>query len=137
MAEQSRTGRSLPEIQQIAAFCGDLFGLDAYLRATWHYVPDPVQFEFVRSPEFQVMTAPAVGFFEGDCDDAATFGGAIALALGYFSRFTAYRLPGRELFSHVNLRCLLLDGRLMDIDPTVNPSQLPILGAAEVLEVTL
>jgi hypothetical protein len=137
MRELSRADQGLPEIRQLAELCNDPSGLDSYLRKFWHYKPDPEWAEYVQSPQVQLMIGMEDGFYMGDCDDAATFAGAIALAMGYSSRFTAYRLPGKREFSHVNLRCLVPHWGLFDVDPTVSVSQLPILGAEEILEVHL
>jgi hypothetical protein len=139
MRELAREDHHLPQIQALALHSHDPLGLDAYLREHWHYKPDPVEFEFVMGPRYQLELASGRGYFEGDCDDAATLAGAVLLALHWPARLTAYRMMGNPEFEHVNVRTVDYSGRdgIFDIDPTVPADRLPIRHAEEILEVAL
>lgn len=125
-----------PQIQNLASSLGDPVSLDHFLRQFWRVQADPLEYEFIRTPELQLSELQRTGYLIGDCDDAATLAGAIVSAMGYPCRFVALRLPGDPEFSHVNLRCSVRGGEF-DIDPIVPAHALPIAGAAEVIEVYL
>lgn len=88
-------------------------------------VPDPEEFEFVRSPQFQAEEYFDSGYLQGDCDDAATFAAGLLCAIGYPCKLIAIRRPHDSDFSHVY--CSAREGPyLVDIDPIVPAHRMPI-----------
>jgi hypothetical protein len=95
--------------------------VDQYLRTFWRIVPDPEWCEYVRTPRLQFYLGQQSGFYQGDCDDAATFAAALVKAQGNPCYLIAIRGNGSEEFGHVWLNA---DG--IDIDPVTPASALPI-----------
>jgi hypothetical protein len=78
----------------------------------------------------------------GDCDDSATFAGALVLAIGAYGCFVAIRQAGAFEFSHVWLRAAYDPGSLaspaaFDIDTVTPAALLPIRNYAESMVVYL
>jgi len=129
-----------PEVARLAEEAPDPIALDAFLRSTWFFVPDPVEAEYVKEPRLQFYEAlenyqrDGVVVFQGDCDDAATLAASILSALGYPNWFTAIRMPDNPEFEHV-FTTVQFGNELLQIDPIVPASEMPLLGIAEVMEV--
>lgn len=143
MRAEALEGRALPEAAELASVCADPPALDVYLRRHWRIVPDPEEYEFVRSPAVQFQLAQQNGFFIGDCDDAATLAACVMGALGWPCSLIAGREAGKFEFSHTWLRCFVGGGRpwpafVYDIDPIVPVEKMPVAGTfEELLEVPI
>ncbi len=106
MARLARDGAKLLNVQALAYglhgwYPNDLMvGVDAWIRA--HYRFRPESEELVRTVGRMVEEIQTLGFFEGDCDDAATFYASILYTLGFVVRLVAIRYDPREPeFQHV------------------------------------
>jgi len=124
------------EIRSLAESLGHPLKVDRMLRDLWRVLPDPPEYEYVRSPVFQIHAYQENGFFAGDCDDSATLAGSLLVAMNQPCNLVAIRMPSDAEFSHVFLRCYL-NGRRLDIDPIVPPEQIPIEGIAETMEISI
>jgi len=111
--------------------------VDYFIRSNWVTVPDPETAEYVRSPAAQLRALESGQPFMGDCDDAATLICSLLAAADYPCWFSAIRLPGAEDFSHVYAQASSPGRFVIDLDPTVNPDQLPITGYEERLFVSV
>ena len=108
------------------------FAIDSYIRDRWVTLPDPLDAELIRAPVNQLRALEAGRPFTGDCDDAATLICSLLAAVEYPCWFSAIRMPGAVDFSHVFAQAPdLTTGRVYDLDPTVEPSELPISGYEE------
>lgn len=138
MRELAHKGKSAPRLLSIAQQLGTPPAIDSYLRSVWKWIPDPQEAEFIREPALQMESWAHTGHFFGDCDDAATLAAAMLAALDWPCRFVAIRFADSREFSHVFLRCSLLNyapGEEWDIDPTTSADRLPIVGYSEAMEV--
>lgn len=133
MARLARQHSQHPAIRRLAESLGDPLGLENFLRQTWRFVPDPLFAEYIRAPGNQLAEFADKGYLQGDCDDAATLAAAVLAALNWPAEIMAIRLPGMPEFSHVFVRTVTAAGQVMDIDPIVPASQLPITNVAETL----
>lgn len=120
------------EIKQLANLLGgDPQSLEECIRALWRIVPDPDDCEYVRQPLRQFYVEfPSYKRFVGDCDDAATFAGALCKALGYDCEFIATRPAHSAEYTHVFLR-VYSGGQAIDIDPVTPSEFLPLRSHAE------
>lgn len=73
--------------------------LRSWLARHWRFVEDPDGVEQVTAPELLLERIRSAGWAEGDCDDVATLGAALALAGGHRVRFRVVGW-GRH-YSHV------------------------------------
>jgi hypothetical protein len=112
------------------------FAVDTFVRERWRTLPDPLDTELVRAPVNQLRAIEAGRPFSGDCDDAATLICSMLAAVEYPCWFSAIRLPGAVDFSHVFAQAPA-GGAVLDLDPTVDPSDLPIEGYEERLIVSV
>lgn len=133
MRTLAREAASRPAVQRLADGLGDPSALDAWLREYWRIVPDPIDAEFIRTPEYQLQLAAASGVLVGDCDDAATLAAAVLIALGWAGKFVAIRMPADVEYSHVFVRI----PNYLDVDPIVPIEQMPITNYVESLEVDI
>lgn len=136
MQQEAWKGALVPEIQQLANELGTIENIDSFLRQTWRVIPDPDETEYVRAPQLQLEIFKQYQAFVGDCDDSATFAGALVLALGYAAAFVAIRMAGALEYSHVWLRAYG-PGYVVDIDPVTPAGVLPILNYQESMVVSL
>jgi len=130
------------EVRQLAVLLGDPLTLDAWIRRGWQYVPDPDDYEFVRTPTLQLHEAAVNGgHLKGDCDDAATLAASILTAMRWPWRFVAIRRRPEPEFSHVFVRIPLYGSAdsafQWDIDPIVPAEALPLAGDFELMTVSL
>jgi len=129
MRNLARRDARSSEVLALARECRDPWGLDQWLRQTWHIVPDPSEAEYIQSPAYQIRC----GGFAGDCDDAATLAASVLIVFQVPAFFFAVRQPSEEEFSHVFVR---VPAYGLDIDPIVPAYQIPIrYGEAMILEV--
>ena len=130
MLALARQAPQYPAIQYLASVLPTPTELDTYIRTNWIVLPDPEWTEWVRGPADQLNNYSTKGYYEGDCDDAATFVAGICLTSGLNCRFVAYRFVNNADFSHVNVE---VEG--VPIDPIYPIDQLPITsGVVETME---
>lgn len=130
MAQESRQGATIQEVQSLAHNLGGIGSIEQYLRSVWYFIDDPPDTEYVRQPELQTEIFKSYGVFVGDCDDAATMAGALVLAAGGAGALIAIRNPYKMEFSHVWLRATA-GGFSIDIDPVTPAWMLPLRNFAE------
>jgi predicted transglutaminase-like cysteine proteinase len=119
-SEALREGRQVSRMDLLSA-------LEDEIRQVVKYVPDPQEFEYVRSPAFLLMKDP-----RGDCDDHATLAKAAAIELGFsspmFLRIGSGK--GQDPYSHVLLAVsgdeIGIDGYAY-LDSTVPRETLPTI----------
>lgn len=94
--------------RRIAATAGDGHADDlvaqwirAYLQAHVRYASDPVDRELLVKPADMIREIDSAGSVAGDCDDTATLGAALALAVGLPAIFRAVAVNGDPEYSHV------------------------------------
>lgn len=86
-----------------------------FLERRVRFHPDPLHFETIKEPEFQLREIERAGFTAGDCDDIATLGAALGLALGLPARFRVMAFDSASPYEHVTAD--LFDGsRWIDLD---------------------
>lgn len=72
-----------------------------YLVERFRFVRDPLGVELLHEPRLMLQTIARQGFFQGDCDDAATLGAALAKAVGLTVRFRAIGFRRGGPLAHV------------------------------------
>jgi transglutaminase-like putative cysteine protease len=87
--------------------------LRSWLAQHTQFQPDPDDVELVRTPVEQLARIAKDGVAKGDCDDVATLGAALALALGLKPRFIV--LDFGDGYQHVYTDVL---GGAVDFDVT-------------------
>lgn len=91
--------------QRIAATTADrigrLRGIYDFLADSFVYKDDAHGFEQVRTPSDMLDQFEAQGRIAGDCDDMATLGAALILAMGHKAGFTIIRAKPNGPFAHV------------------------------------
>lgn len=94
------TGSPLRAALQIRAFLG------RHLR----FFPDPVDLELVVAPGLQLERIRSDGYVHGDCDDIATLGAALGLALHFPARFVILAFDPEGPWEHVYTELSTPDG---------------------------
>jgi len=86
-----------------------------FLERRIRFHPDPLNFETIKEPEFQLREIAQAGYSSGDCDDIATLGAALGLAVGLPARFRIMAFDSEAPYEHVTAD--LFDGsRWVDLD---------------------
>jgi hypothetical protein len=132
MANLARQGSGLLSVKAVAyglaeiMRVGGMAAVDEWLRA--HYRFRPEWEEVLRTMERMMEDLDTLGYFEGDCDDAAIFYASILYTLGIPCRFVAIRYnPANPEFEHVFVE---YNAHIFDegyhaswsrLDPTVPP----------------
>lgn len=75
--------------------------LRRWLAALWVEAPDPAGVELVMSPDYQLHRLHREGYLEGDCDDVAVLGAALALARGRAARFITLSFTRNRVPEHI------------------------------------
>jgi transglutaminase-like putative cysteine protease len=90
-----------------------------YLSTHVVFQNDPPGIEYVQQPVRLVQEITQNGETYGDCDDVATLGAALGLALGYQARYvvTAFK-PQPTPYAHVYLQLRGSDGVWQTLDTT-------------------
>lgn len=129
--------QALAEAARNIAPLDPLFAVDEFIRSHWVTLPDPLDAELVRAPVNQLRALEAGRPFSGDCDDAATLICSLLASINYPCWFSAIRMPGAADFSHVFAQAPDGAGGVVDLDPTLEPNELPITGYEERLIVSV
>ncbi len=93
--------------KSIVAYCsaGDVecqaMQIGRWLAEHFQFVRDPFGVELLHEPRYMLQVIEARAFFQGDCDDAAVLGAALAKAVGLRARFRAIGFRRGGLLSHV------------------------------------
>jgi hypothetical protein len=116
MAYLARLGQRDPRLADVARSCGNHLGIDSFCRA--HLVYRQERDEVLRTIPFMLDSLEQSGSAEGDCDDMATFAGALCLSQGILARYTAVCSASPLEYDHV-----FCEARIgtdwIPIDPTV------------------
>lgn len=75
--------------------------LREWITRRMRYVPDPRGAEAITLPEFHLARIAERGITHGDCDDAATLVGALAVSVGMVVRLVAASYSPTRRLSHV------------------------------------
>lgn len=116
MGNLSRQGSQNDRLRTLAFDCGDVGGVDGWLRS--HFVYRPEENEVLRSPEFMLNDFDNLGYCEGDCDDVATLCSSMLKALDIPTRLTAIQTAQDEEYAHVFSEARI-GTNWLPIDPTV------------------
>lgn len=101
MERMARAGSCTEPVRRLAAGLRTVSNLRRFLAASVRFEFDPPGHELVVHPAMMVEEIERDGYTAGDCDDVATLGASLALALGLRVRFALVRFePGGE-FLHV------------------------------------
>lgn len=86
--------------------------LKTWLHSRFRFVRDPFGAELLHTPEYLLRQLGRDGYVQGDCDDAAILGGALARSIGFRTRLivVAFHDP-RAPFSHVWVEIGDLNGK--------------------------
>lgn len=87
------------------------------------FTPDPQGYELVRTPTYLLETIQDNGYAFGDCDDVATLGASLGMAVGFPARFVLLGFSPRGPFSHVFTELVTPNGPT-ELDTTA-PAQFP------------
>lgn len=98
-------------------FTSELTGILEYVRERVRFTRDPLDVEYVQSPDFLLRAIRQDGTAAGDCDDSAVLFAALAEAVGYETRFAVLGGAG-ENFSHVIVEVRDTAGRWVSVDPS-------------------
>lgn len=109
-----------------------------WLGRVWRFVDDPVDRDLFVTPERALAEYDAGGIVTGDCDEAATLGGALGFAVGMHVELTALGFPSADpdedgRFAHVFATLLTDDNRRVSLDitrpagPVPEPSRVMLL----------
>jgi transglutaminase-like putative cysteine protease len=72
--------------------------------------PDPFMLELVQTPRLQLERIRTAGYVLGDCDDIATLGAALGLAVHLAARFVVLAFDPAGPWEHVYCELLTPDG---------------------------
>lgn len=76
--------------------------LKTWMHGHFRFVRDPHGAELLHTPEYLLREVGAQGYVQGDCDDAAILGGALARSIGFRTRLIIVSFHDRRApFSHV------------------------------------
>lgn len=90
----------------------------AWLAGNFRFVPDSVDVETFRTPEYLLHQLAEWGYMTGDCDCAATLGAALGKAIGMPARFVVLGFPSMsDAYGHVYAE-LETDSGWVDLDVT-------------------
>lgn len=73
----------------------------AWIKRRMRYVPDPRGSEAIILPRYHLAAIRRAGVTHGDCDDAATLVGSLAVSVGLVVRLVAASFLPDQLLSHV------------------------------------
>jgi transglutaminase-like putative cysteine protease len=133
MAMLARRGAKSNEIISIANRFS-VASFDRWVRSVYVYRDEDI--EMIRTPEFMIGDWKSRGYIEGDCDDIATFGASVFLAIGVPCRIVAIRTTtDNPNYRHVFVE-ILLENVWIRFDPTVsNETVFPVIGSPMILRV--
>lgn len=89
--------------------------LAAFVRAGMQYTKDPLDAEFVQTPDRLLLAIHDRGYASGDCDDSAVLFASLAQSLGIPCTIPAVKAPGSDAFDHV-IVVAQLDGGPLTFD---------------------
>lgn len=72
-----------------------------WMQRAFRFIPDPRGVELVRTPEYMLERYLVKGIITGDCDDAATLGAALGMAVGIPAKFVAIGFRTNGPLAHV------------------------------------
>lgn len=98
-------------------FTAELSGILDYVRERVRYTRDPLDVEYVQTPDFMLRAIRQDGTVSGDCDDSAVLFAALSEAVGYATRFSVLGDAG-EYFSHVIVEVQNPAGVWVPVDPS-------------------
>lgn len=110
--------------------------LRGWLARHLRFLNDPPSVELVRSPEYLLDRIGRDGVAQGDCDDMAVLGAALAMAAGMRARFVAVGFRGpRGPLSHVFTEVLANTG-WKELDVSKEPGRpVPVASRTIIREV--
>ena len=98
-------------------FLSEVTGILDYVRERVRYTRDPLDVEYVQTPDFMLRAIRRDGTVSGDCDDSAVLFAALAEAVGYETRFSVLGEAG-ENYAHVIVEVRDNAGRWIPVDPS-------------------
>jgi len=104
-----------------------LFGnLVQFVKDHMTYVADPIGFEYVTAPDYQLGEILAGRQAYGDCDDHVLLLNTLLASVGFETAFVAVKLDSNdELFDHV-IASALYNGQWVDVDPCAKHVPQPV-----------
>jgi transglutaminase-like putative cysteine protease len=119
MANLARQGAQNPKIRDYAESIPGPYAIDSVIRSLYRYRDENE--EIVRTPAFMLNDLETLGYFEGDCDDIATFTATITKAMNLPTRLTGIQSEaGHGEYDHVFSE-FLVGSSWFPIDLTVDP----------------
>lgn len=96
----------------------------AWLVKHFRFVRDPRSIELLEEPSVHIRNVQRTGYTQGDCDDAATLGAALASAIGMDGQLTAEAFMFKDApYQHV-FAVLNTPAGPLDLD-TTRPQSIP------------
>lgn len=104
---------------------GMMLHLFRWLRERVRYVADPPGAEHLRSPAMMIERARVDGVAQGDCDDLATLGAAVAWCLGFEVAFVLVGSKPSGPWEHVAFAVRMPPSRAWLL---LDPQESPVIG---------
>lgn len=103
---------------------GHLAKLARFVRQSVIYVKDPVNAEFVQTPDVLLLQIHETGKAYGDCDDHVLLFAALVESLGIYCNIVGVKAPGSARFDHV-ICVAEIEGREIQVDLCAKSSAAP------------
>jgi hypothetical protein len=95
------TAKEIVKLCPPGAFECQALAIGRWLADHFLFIRDPLGVELLHEPRYMLQVIDTRAFFQGDCDDAAVLGAALAKAVGLRARFRAIGFRRGGLLSHV------------------------------------
>lgn len=102
-------------------------GIRDFLAEKVRFAPDPLGLELLKTPAYMIQSIEAQGWVAGDCDDVATLGAALGMAIGMPARFVLVGFDPIQTYGHVWTDLLTPDG-WAELDTTRGDQDIDGLG---------
>lgn len=150
MAGLIRTGATDPSVRSVAlALVAALPSRDqvaqaqairTFVAGRLRFVRDPRGLELLGDPRYHIAEIRRSGYVQGDCDDAATLSGALAMAVGLPVRLVALGYTPAGPYTHVYTLVDVFDGstfRAVGMDTTAADQVRATVEAQRILEMQI
>jgi transglutaminase-like putative cysteine protease len=95
------------------------YTIRAWLARWFRFVPDALDVETLRTPDYLLQELATRGAMTGDCDDAAVLGAALGKAVGLPARFVVLGFASAgDAFGHVYAQLQTQAGNWVSLDVT-------------------
>lgn len=103
---------------------GNVERLAQFVRLAVKYQKDPLNAEFVQSPDVMILDITRRGWTYGDCDDHVLLFASLAEALGVRTMIAGVKLYG-DTYNHVIAVPVMHDGEALEVDLCAKRGETP------------